>query len=626
MSTFRKKTLTLALFLGLLLCIALPIYVSAGAEVLPEVYAAAAEITPTPNLPDDYSQLGDFYRIHISAPPYTTIYYSIDGSAPDLNGTQFIPPNLTRPIEIFASATVKIIAVKEGCAPSELVSKTYVLRTAAPTLPPSSVKNKIYDQALLAPQDATLYYTTDGSVPTTSTPTTIAPGKSAVITIWQTTTINAIAVKSECEPSLVSSTTLRLVSPAPTLAAGGIKIGSYIVTFTVPANTSYYITTNGSEPTISSAKYSGNSDSARSYTQEMKQSITIKAIAVQGSLEPSDVIAQTYQVRTALPTGLPAAASATGKLTITLRTPKNVTWYYTTNGSAPTAQSSKVAADSYKQITLTKNTTLKVAAALPGCELSNPASVSYKIKTSTPTIPKSKTASGKFTIALKPPADTSWYYTMDGSAPKANSSALVKAGVTKNLSITKNITLKVLAVKTDCGASAVATASFRVRTATPKLPANKTGTASYKVTITVPAGNTWYITMDGTVPTVKSTRLSAGGKATLTINRNTTLRVLAVASGCDASSVATANYNIKLPPPKANLAPGTYKGTKTVKLTTSVSGAKIYYSTDPKAPTNKFKVYTGPLKISKTTTLRIYVAKSGYSSSDIAVYKYTIKK
>ena len=588
-------------------------------------YTVITEKTPAPIMPE-YVPLGDAYFIYIDALPDTKVFYTVDGSEPDLNGSQYIQ-NGTRPIEFSASATVKLIAWKDGYAPSDMVSKKYTVRSVTPALPPTDTKHKIYDQALLAPKDATLYYTTDGSIPTVATGTTIAPGKSTVITIFQTTTIKAIAVKPGCEPSLVASTTLSLVTPTPTLAAGDIKIASYVITFTVPANTSFHITTNGSTPTTSSAKYSGLSDASRSFSLEVRQSITLKAIAVLGSMEPSGVATSTYRVRTALPTGLPASTSATGKLVITLRTPKNVTWYYTTNGNTPNAKSTKVAPDSYKQITLTKSTTLKVVASLPGCELSNPASVSYKIKTAAPAIPKSKTVTGNFTIALKPPADTTWYYTMDGSAPKANSSAMVKAGVTKNLSITKNITLKVLAVKVSCDPSDVAASSFRVRTATPKLPATKTSTSSYKITLTVPAATTWFITLDGKVPTQSSpTRLSAGGKVSLTINRNTIVRVLAISSGCDASAVATATYYVKLSPPKANLAPGTYKGTKTVKLTTSVSGGKIYYSTDPNAPTSKFKAYTKPLTISKTTTLRIYVAKPGYSSSNVAVYKYTIKK
>ena len=54
-----------------------------------------------------------------------------------------------------------------------------------------------------------------------------------------------------------------------------------------------------------------------------------------------------------------------------------------------------------------------------------------------------------------------------------------------------------------------------------------------------------------------------------------------------------------------------------VTLTCSTAGASIYYTLDGSTPTVNSTLYTGPITLTKTTTVKALAAKSGYARSDV---------
>jgi LysM repeat protein len=137
------------------------------------------------------------------------------------------------------------------------------------------------------------------------------------------------------------------------------------------------------------------------------------------------------------------------------------------------------------------------------------------------------------------------------------------------------------------------------------------------------AGVTFYSTNDGSTPTTAST---AG--ATRTVSSGQTIKVLAVKAGLTDSAVASAAYTIApsgtVALPAFSPVAGSSSGAQSVTLTCATSGADIYYTDDGTTPTTSSNLYTSPLTISATTTLKAIAVKSGMTASGIRTGIFTI--
>jgi peptidoglycan/xylan/chitin deacetylase (PgdA/CDA1 family) len=157
-------------------------------------------------------------------------------------------------------------------------------------------------------------------------------------------------------------------------------------------------------------------------------------------------------------------------------------------------------------------------------------------------------------------------------------------------------------------------------------PAGGTYTSAQTVTISDSiTGAKIYYTTDGTAPTTSSSVYSAP----LTISSTTTVKAIAMASGYTNSAVASATYTINNSTPIAatptfSPAAGTYSSAQTVTISDVTTGAKIYYTTNGTTPTTSSAVYSAPLAISSTTTVKAIAAASGYNNSAVASAAYTI--
>ncbi len=164
--------------------------------------------------------------------PSATIYYTIDGSVPrpavrPSHGQIVRPmgaPNTTilytGPITVSGSETVEAIAIADGFATSPVATAAYtvnLLPTAAPSFAPGTGNYTAGQTVTLtsSTQGATIYYTTDGTVPTASSAAYTAP-----ISVSNTQTVQAIALAAGFAPSSVSSAAYTITLPVPDFNVG----------------------------------------------------------------------------------------------------------------------------------------------------------------------------------------------------------------------------------------------------------------------------------------------------------------------------------------------------------------------------------------------------------------------
>lgn len=77
--------------------------------------------------------------------------------------------------------------------------------------------------------------------------------------------------------------------------------------------------------------------------------------------------------------------------------------------------------------------------------------------------------------------------------------------------------------------------------------------------------------------------------------------------------------------PMFNIAEGNYNSPQSISISTATTGATIYYTTDGTAPTISSAVYSTPINISATTTIKAFAVKTGLNISSISSALYTIR-
>ena len=212
-----------------------------------------------------------------------TIRYTTDGSAP--TGSS---PAYTGPITLTKTTTIRAITTASGMIDSSEASASYTVAVVAPSFSPAAGTYSQPQSVVLSTptSGARIYYTTDGSTPTTASPVYAGP-----ISVTRTTTIRAMGTATGMANSTVSSATYTLKAATPTFNPPG---GTYVLPQLVeiasasPGTTIYY-TTDGSTPTTASTQYTGSFLVGIGTT-------TVRAIAVATGWSQSDVATATYKI------------------------------------------------------------------------------------------------------------------------------------------------------------------------------------------------------------------------------------------------------------------------------------------------------------------------------------------
>jgi hypothetical protein len=79
-------------------------------------------------------------------------------------------------------------------------------------------------------------------------------------------------------------------------------------------------------------------------------------------------------------------------------------------------------------------------------------------------------------------------------------------------------------------------------------------------------------------------------------------------------------------PPSLTPNPGDFATTQSVTMSDQTPGAVIYYTTDGSIPSVQSSRYTGPIKVSRTTSVNTVAIAAGYLASHLAKATYTIHR
>jgi sugar lactone lactonase YvrE len=334
--------------------------------------ATYTEIYPTAVTPVFQLASGTYSTVQTiaitDATPGATIYYTENGETPTLSSNKY-----TGPISLSSNRNFKAIAGGAHFTTSAVASAIYTIQllAAAPVFNPPG-------GAYVGPQTvsitsatptALIFYTTNNSYPTTSSPRYTGPilvaASKHVIAIAAETGFTASApVRADY---IIGATT-----SAPTFSPGpGAFAVNPVVTISDanPAATIHY-TLDGSTPTTASPLYTA--------PVTLTSTTTISALAVAPGYNPGTATATyTLDPFAPAPTFSPAAGSTyTSNVAVTISdAASGAMIYYTTDGSVPTTASAPYTGP----VLLTASSQLKAIAIAPNFRQSPVGSASYVI-------------------------------------------------------------------------------------------------------------------------------------------------------------------------------------------------------------------------------------------------------
>lgn len=342
---------------------------------------------------------------------------------------------------------------------------------------------------------------------------------------------------------------------------------------------------------------------------------------------PSTVFAATEQVET--PTFSPSSGMYFTEQSVSIMCSTNgAKIYYTTDGSDPTPSSIAY----LKPILVNTNMTLKAKAFKNDALDSQIASATYQIILDTVDAPTFNPPEGSYFSSLNvtiscATSGATIYYTIDGSEPTFRSTKY-----SNPILVNSNITIKAKTSKTGLISSDTVSANYVIE----PIPAPTFNPAGGIFTLTETASVIAYIncslegatiryTVDGSEPTASSTQY----KDNISISSNITIKAKTFLTGIGESNTASATFTLlviqptQVSTPILSPAEGFYTTSQSVTIHCSTVGAIIYYTLDGSDPSITSSVYSIPIVVNSTITIKAKAFCTGMLDSTLATATYT---
>lgn len=427
-------------------------------------------------------------------------------------------------------------------SPIKVAEQNYDWKVGTPTfnIPGGTYTSALNIQLTCATSGAAIHYTTDGTEPTTSSPSVTSGG---FVAVSVSLTLRAKGFKTGMPSSNEDPATyvLKVATPFGSPNGGQFSTPQTVTASTSSSGATIRYTLDGSEPAEASPVISTTQSVA------VDNPVTMRLKGWKDGWTPSDTAVLTFAFKVATPTLSPGGGSYSAAQNVTVSTTSpGVTLHYTANGAEPTTSDTTVASGS--TVSIASSLTLKVRGWRSGWTTSDLTSANYLLSlgtASTPTItPGSGTYAAEQTVTLTTSTSGAVIrYTLDGSEP-----TLTSALYTAPLKVSAPKTVKARAFKKDWNGSATASATYAFSDGAAPIPSVDVPGSDYAVTQTVtvsvpdPAGVTIRYTTDGTVPIPTSSTVASGG--TIAVDKSMRLRLRSWKTGVDPSVVRTEDYRI----------------------------------------------------------------------------------
>ena len=379
------------------------------------------------------------------------IHYTKDGSTPTSNSPVFsggfLAPHGT---------VIKTMGIANGVN-SNVVTKTVVVNMQAPRVSVYQANGEVTLTPLTTDAGSVTRYTVDGTEPTGTNGTTYT----GPFFLRNGQTMRAVTILS----TVRSPETTQPWAAAPLISGGGrtVTIDSQL------ADARVYYTTNGTNPTTSSASFL----SKGSFT--VPGSTTVKAMTVfkgyQSSTWTMDVVISTPPIISITKAGL-----------VTITSPNGGYIFYTLNGVGPNKENGTV----YSGPFYVSGSTAVVKAVAYVEGWSTDVATAYFVNA------PSFTVSGLVVTIDSRVSGSKVYYTTNGSEPTSGSPSFTTQG---SVTLTSSATVKAYTVFK--GFQSATGQITVVKPITPSISITKNG----MVTINNPSNGEVYYTLDGSIPT-----------------------------------------------------------------------------------------------------------------------------
>jgi hypothetical protein len=404
----------------------------------------------------------------------------------------------------------------------------------------------------------------------------------------------------------------------PVLSPGG---GTYQSAPTVAMSTStggafIAYTTDGSTP-------SNVNGSLYTAPVTISANTTLKAIGYESGFGDSNVITAIYTIAplVAAPTFSPGGGTYTQAQSVTLSSSTTgASIRYTTDGSNPTPSTGTLYSS---PVNVATTETLKAIAYKSGFTDSAVSSASYTINSG---------SGGTVTAAVGGPwqdlAMTSqsgaFTATFDATPSASPNNAVV--GLSSGAQTAYSGFACLVRFNTSGNIDARNGGAY---TAAATVPFSANSTYHFRLAVNVSAHTySIYVTPPG------GSELTVGSNYAFRTEQNTVSALnywgafVDVSTSGGAGTLSVANFTTSVAPtvpatPTCTPGGGTYATTQTVTISDTTSGASIYYTTNGTTPTAGSTLYSGPITISATTTLKA-IAVNSVGSSAVATVIFTI--